>query len=174
MLQIVLSDAAADQHGLSQALKDFGIPILVALLTSLFTLVVLGRQLRSGHFSQRYDAFRNKRAVAKALLGEITLLRGILELETDPTIQVAQPILYQANLSQIGRLPSVCILPTISFYAYYTAFFTPGSASRVTTVDKLISSADLAIKELAKFVEGSKSERKSILQNIQGAENSSS
>lgn len=69
MLQIVLSDAAADQHGLSQALKDFGIPILVALLTSLFTLVVLGRQLRSGHFSQRYDAFRNKRAVAKALLG---------------------------------------------------------------------------------------------------------
>lgn len=120
--------------------------VLVAALGLAFAAYRLWRQWRASALLVRYEAVRDKRAVAKALRCEIS------EIQKALPDRIVKPSLYYANADKVGRMDDEAIESSIKFYAYVDGN---------TKIDQAEASkwANTAVHALDTFLEKSSKER---------------
>lgn len=125
------------------------------------------KRLAHAFVEKRYDVVRHKRAVAKALLEEVELLKAHLELAiSEKKKGVIDPTVYPALLSEIGRLDEDSIKCVVHFYGYHAWYFAKGNLAVSVRPADLPGVAESAREALISFLEETEPERDRTLKEL--------
>lgn len=147
------------------------VPIVAAVFVSVVGVRNLGRQLRTGFYSDRLEAVRKKRAVARALRAEISFLGEVLSISGGPTSEVAKLMVFPEVVADIGRLQRDVAASVVRFYGFYSAYYAVGETSKVTTPVEMALMAKDAVAKLDTFLTKTKPETDRMFARAEGRKN---
>lgn len=164
-----IASNAFDWEYLYALAKDFlpALAIIASILMAWFTIKTainnVQKQLRANSKAERYEAFRNKRAVAKAVMAEIKMLKEIILEEGG--LHPVETVVFKAVASDIGRLNRQYTETVVRFYGRYSLLTKPGSSSE-TSITHLVELASVAIDHLEQFLKETEVQRAGLIDPV--------